>query len=170
MLLLLLSIIAVVLTVIVYEDFKSRTVHAFWFPILFALAFIYSIQWISSQEILYNILINFIFLFIQGILLVGYFALKHKQWINITETYLGWGDILFIVAVLPLFNTPLFILFYLSSLLLTIVFVLIYRFLGKHLVFIPLAGIQAMFLLMCLIYHQFVHSFLFSEMYLPLIL
>lgn len=162
--------IVVVLVAITLEDFRSRSVHAFWFPVLFLLAFGYAIQFVSCEQVLEQGLISFLFLFLQGFLLVSYFILKHKRWIDITQMYLGWGDVLFILASIPLFSSFMFVLFYLGSLLLTIVFVVFYRWTGKEMTFIPLAGIQSICLCAAIGYHQFIQSILFNELYLPLML
>jgi len=162
--------IGVVLIAVTIEDFKSRLVQAFWFPALFLLAFGYAVQFESSEEVFEQVLISFLFLFVQGFLLVSYFVIKHKRWIDITQLYLGWGDILFVLASLPLFHSFTFILFYLGSLLLTIVFVMLYRLTGKKIIFIPLAGIQSLCLLGALFYHQCIQLILFNEPYLPLML
>jgi hypothetical protein len=167
--LLLFSALVIVLMAVAIEDFKSRAVHVVWFPALFLLAIAYALQFINATALLDYLLISFVFLALQGLLLMSYFILKHKQWIDITQSYLGWGDILFIAAVLPLFNPLVFVLFYLGSLLVTIVFVLIYRWVVEKMVFIPLAGLQSICLLAIVFYHQFIHSVLFNEPELSLL-
>ncbi|MBC7487993.1 MAG: hypothetical protein H7282_14725 [Cytophagaceae bacterium] len=155
--------IVFVLIAVTVEDFRSRLVHAFWFPALFLLAFGYAIQFESSAQVIEQVLISFSFLIIQGFLLIIYFIIKHKRWINITQSYLGWGDILFIIASIPLFSSFVFVLFYLCSLLLTILWVVLYRLTGKQMVLIPLAGIQSICLLGAIFYHQYMQLILFND-------
>ena len=165
---LLLLMIAIVLLTMAFEDFKNRTVHAVLFPVLFLLSFVYAFYHLDGYAILKNIGISFCFLALQGILLVLYFVIKHKQWINITDGYLGWGDVLFMLAILPFFSPLTYVLFYLSSLTVTIIFVLMYKIVVKEMKFIPLAGIQALCLLIVLHYHQFVSPVLLEERIFPL--
>jgi hypothetical protein len=154
---------ALLLIIIAYEDFKNRTVHVFLFPVLLIVAIGYAYCWLSGVEVLKNTLINACFLVVQGLLLVFYFVIKHKKWINITEAYIGWGDILFVIVTTPLFTPIAYVFFYLSSLIMTIFFVTIYKVARQKMKFIPLAGVQALWLLILLYYHQFVSPVLFDE-------
>ncbi|MDB5274735.1 MAG: type leader peptidase [Chitinophagaceae bacterium] len=155
------------LLAIAFEDFKSRTVHAILFPIVFALSVLYAFYHLDGYSIVENITFSFGFLLLQGILLVLYFVIKQKRWINITNGYLGWGDILFMLAILPFFSPTAYVLFYLVSLIVTMLFVVVYRIVFKKMVFIPLAGIQALCLVIVLYYHQIVSPVLF-DYFLPL--
>jgi hypothetical protein len=125
--------------------------------------FLYACLFIGLDQLIKNTLYNLSFLFLQGVLLVSYFVVKHRGWVNITDQYLGWGDVLFLLAMLPIFSLPVFILFYLSSLIITVLFVVMLQLVYKRILFIPLAGIQSLCLVAALFYHQFVTPFCFSE-------
>lgn len=68
------------------------------------------------------------------------------------DTYLGLGDILFLVVVCAVFSPVNFIMFYLCSMILTLVGVLLYNsFSGKPTKDIPLAGSMAAMLFVLVI-------------------
>jgi hypothetical protein len=98
-----------------------------------------------------------------------YFILKHKKWINMTDQYIGWGDVLFMLAIVPLFSPLSYMLFYVTSLLMTIILVLIAQLIHKRMTFIPLAGIQACCLIVLLLWHQCVAGILWTEDFLVFI-
>ena len=151
------------LVFIVIEDFKIRRVRIAWFGFVFLFASTYAYYFIGLEKLLLYSVINLGFLSIQALLLVGYFILKHKRWINLTESYIGWGDVLFMLVIVSLFSPLSFILYYLSSLILALCIVLIYSLKGKALTQIPLAGIQALYLTALLCWNQFYKVVLFID-------
>jgi hypothetical protein len=135
-------IIAACLVLLVYQDFKDRLVDWYIFPILFMSGITYDFQF-SHQFNVIPLLIGIQFLGIQLLSITAYFSLKHKRLTGIIDTQIGLGDILCWFSLLPYFSVVNFIVFYISSLLLSI---LIYTlFLTKET--IPLAGIQSLFFL-----------------------
>ena len=157
--------VVVLLVIISWEDFVGRTVHAILFPLVLLLSVAYSYQSLSVYEILYNVLVSGCFLIVQALALLIYFIVKHKRWVNLTNEYLGWGDVLFLLSILPFFSPIAYLIFYLASLILTIILVLLYRAISKNgLKFIPLAGIQSLMLIVVLTYHQFVCPILYSDL------
>jgi hypothetical protein len=163
--LLLFFAVVIILGVVSWEDFVGRAVHAILFPLVLILSIGYSYQSLSIDEILFNVFISGCFLFVQAFALITYFMIKHKRWVNITNDYLGWGDVLFLLAILPFFSPVAYLIFYLASLILTIIIVLLYRSICKNeLKYIPLAGIQSVILIVVLTYHQFVYPILYSDL------
>ena len=150
------------LFIIAWEDFKHRAVHVIWYPMLFCALTLYVYFVVGLANWYLNVGLNLLFLAIQGGLLVLYFVLKHKKWVNITEHYIGWGDVFFLISVVALFTPLMYVLFYLTSLLAVVFVVLMYRLLVKDIKFIPLAGLQAVWLSLGLIYQQFISGFLFT--------
>jgi hypothetical protein len=157
--------IVIILGIVSWEDFVGRAVHAILFPLVLILSIGYSYQRLSMDEILFNVLVSGCFLLVQASALLFYFMIKHKRWVNITNDYLGWGDVLFLIVILPFFSPAAYLLFYLISLMSTIILVLLYRAISKNeLKFIPLAGIQSVMLVVVLAYHQFVNPVLYSDL------
>lgn len=138
------------LVMLFYQDMRYRAVYWVIFPVLFLLLGLPALKQYPKSDIITRGLINLAFLFLQLLLLSSYFSLKHKKWINITSSYLGWGDILFLLAI-TFFLSPLnYILFYTLSLLAVLCFSpLFYAGLDKSST-IPLAGLQAMLFAGCL--------------------
>lgn len=72
--------------------------------------------------------------------------------LNIVDTYLGLGDVLFLIVICTVFSPVNFILFYLLSMIVTLTGVLIYNVVStKKTNDIPLAGAMAGMLLILLI-------------------
>ncbi|PTQ92456.1 hypothetical protein C8P68_11256 [Mucilaginibacter yixingensis] len=135
------------LLLIFKQDVKDRMVWVWAFPLLAV-----ALAWLNYREQhIYDfrqLAVNLIFLFVQLGLVSLYFSIKNKTWTNITSELLGWGDILFLCALafyLPVVN---FIVFYLSSLLLILLYWVLRKPNNRH---IPLAGLQALLfaLLLC---------------------
>lgn len=93
-----------------------------------------------------------LFLLPQFLLLTFYFCLKQRRWVNITDGLLGWGDVLLLASIGFYLSLPVFVLFYLSSLVLVVLAWFIWQSLVKnkdrH---IPLAGMQALLLAILLV-------------------
>ena len=127
---------------IIYEDFRYRAIHWIWVALLtcFIISF-YPLQWSFIGT-------NLFFIAVQIIFLSLYFSLKHGEWINITQSYLGIGDIVFFIPLCFLFSPVHLILFFIGSLLLSLLGSSLYPiFSGKKLATIPLAGCMALVLI-----------------------
>ena len=133
----------ITLLIIAYQDFKSREVHWFLFPLLLILA-LFKIWYLDQFKELFSFLLNVIMVLLQLLLLSLYFSIKERKLINIADSYLGWGDILFLFNLCFLLSPVNFILFYLVSLLVTITSYLIYNAFVNSSKPIPLAGLQAL--------------------------
>jgi len=151
----------IALSALALEDFKHRTVRVFWFPIVLMLAICYAVYEIGFNALYMNTGVILLFLGVQTFFLLAYFIIKHRKWVDLTDQHIGWGDVLFLLVVVPLFSPFVYILFYVFSLLCTILFVLGYQLLRNRMTFIPLAGIQAVCLICLLCVHQLKHAFLF---------
>ncbi len=95
---------------------------------------------------------NMMFLFVLLVMLYFYFTVRDKSFKMPLKERLGIGDIVFFIAVTPLFYLKDFMLFFITGMLMSIL---------QHLVFqrfmrtktIPLAGFLANYLLLILIIH-----------------
>lgn len=142
-------LILIILLTIFIQDIISRSVYWIVFPLLIVLFVLLRIKNQSISEILQSILINCGFLLFNLVLVSLYFSLKKATWINITKKLLGWGDILFLTAIIFYLSTLNFIFFYLISLVFVLFFWLIWQLVvNKNNAHIPLAGMQAL-MLMC---------------------
>lgn len=149
----------IILLIIIYQDLTSRMVYFFCFPLLAGLFFVMQVKVLSIEEISKNILVTSGFLSFQFLVLAGYFYIKKKDFTSIKDS-IGLGDILFLISLCFLFSPFNYILFYISSLCATLIFVLVFRLIVKSDVrTIPLAGIQAIFLTIVLCIQYFSAAF-----------
>lgn len=137
-------ILYAILIIVIIQDFKTRTI-VWWSPILLLLIGIVIHYKHCSEFNIHYILINLTFFLIQLLGLTLYFSWKKKKWINITKEYFGLGDVLFLIPLCLLFTPINLIIFFVVSLIITLISSFIYLFINKkNLNFtIPFAGIIA---------------------------
>lgn len=137
-----------ILSVITLQDFKSRSISWVLIPLLFVSTFIKGMEVEESEIIQSAILSNSIFIIFQLAVLIIYFSIKTKRVNWVVDQYIGWGDILFLLAISPVFCFGNFILFTVVSLMGTLLFYFGLTLFKKNAnPQIPLAGIQSMFLM-----------------------
>ncbi len=143
-------LIVACLAMIFWEDLRSRMVHWFWFPLLVTgFVVLRFFQGESLRAMTSSISVSMGFIAVQLLLVSLYFSFKSKRWINITDGMLGWGDVLLLVSLAFYFALPALVAFYISSLLIILVGWLIYQRIWQHPAkLIPLAGLQAIALLL----------------------
>jgi len=145
--------ILTVLGALAIQDFKSQSVYWFWFPFL-AVAFA-GMHWVRFHQLAdywQPVTFNLLFVSLQLVVLTIYFSLKNGRVVNITHQLLGWGDILFFLAVAFYLSVLNFVFFYVASLIVVLFCWLLWRLISvKEGHNIPLAGFQSILLIMFLI-------------------
>jgi len=137
---------------ICYQDMRYRAVYWICFPVLAALLFVLKQQEMQWKEALIETGYGIVFFGTQLVLLWIYFSLKNRKLTDITSGYLGLGDILFLMAITFYLSPVNYILFYIGSLIVVLIYTLGQRiFLKKEEPEIPLAGLQALLLGLVLI-------------------
>ena len=129
---------------IIVDDFRHRTVSLLWLLALLVISLL--IQFTSSMaglDIAKNAFINFGILILNYWLITLYFSIRKKRLLNLTNGYLGSGDIVFLLAISTLFSPFNFVCFLLASFLFALLSWIILQRKNKT---IPLAGLQAVFL------------------------
>lgn len=137
------TLLIVSLLFVLYNDIKSRTVHVFLLALLFSLALL--INHFSRELNVYDMLYNMGFVILNIVGLTVYFSLKTQSYTNPIDTSIGLGDIVFFMAITPLFNLKTYVLFFIIGLifsLLTHGIILLFKKVKN----IPLAGYLALFL------------------------
>lgn len=140
------------LLVVVYEDFKDRTIHIF-LPFLLFICLV--VKYYTSANVanyIQTIGVNIVFLIMQILLAMLFFAVKEKKMVNIFESHLGAGDILFLLSLSPAFSTINFIIFYTISLAIIAVLYFVagsIKWVNRNHQ-IPLAGLQAILFILVL--------------------
>lgn len=132
----------VVLILVFFQDFKNRTIHV-GLPIAVFLLSVF-INYISSDLKLDVIAYNIAFISINIIGLVLYFSFKNKKFINPIDRFIGLGDIVFFLAITPLFNLKVFMIFFIFGLLFSLLIHMVFVFF-KQKKTIPLAGYFSLF-------------------------
>lgn len=137
-----------ILLFVLYYDVKHRLIHIIWPILIFSLTAI--INYFSVNLTLNDVIYNMGFVCINILGLTMYFSLKSKGFINPIDTSIGLGDVVFFLAITPLFNFKSYILFFISGLVFSLLaHVITLRF--KKVKTIPLAGYLSLFLAMSLI-------------------
>jgi len=132
----------------VYQDIKDRTIHVLWFVVIFIATGLINYEltndWIDSVYALLFLIVNISVLFL-------YTSVKNKRIINIFQSHLGLGDVLFFIAIIPLFSVRNFILFFITGMIVSMILHLLFNTFQKQLT-IPLAGYLSLFLISILSY------------------
>lgn len=134
-----------------FQDFKQREISWFLIPIAFV-GFFYAAMYNNAFEVvLKDVVFNLIFIIVQIILLTIYMSVKNKKLVNIVNTYIGIGDILFFAVIAAAFSPFNFIIFYLASTILTLLGFVLISMVKKSAKEIPLAGSMASVMLILMI-------------------
>ncbi|MEP6931842.1 MAG: prepilin peptidase [Flavobacterium sp.] len=130
-----------------FQDWKYRRIHV----VLPFVIFLFSLYLIYLKSPSFkNILLNTVFFLITLSILVLYMSIKNKQFLNPFTHYFGLGDLLFYIAVTPLFILPNFILFFILSMIFALVLQIVFKKVITENT-VPLAGFSALFLFIVLI-------------------
>jgi hypothetical protein len=150
-----LIIVIALLAGITYEDFKYRSVKVYLFPALLIGLILYGIN--VRNLLLTDILVNFIMNISYIIILLSisflYLIIVKKQKIKTLSHYVGFGDILFWIAISVWFEPVYFIIF--NTISFTVAFCahfILNRFVSyNRFQTIPLAGMQSFCFLIVLV-------------------
>lgn len=151
------GILFVLFLVVFYQDLKMRAVHWVLFPFVFGISIFYSLD----EFQFYNLGANVLFLVLLLGSLTVYLSLRNGTLVNITKGFFSWGDILFLLAIVPLFNFTSFMLFFTVGTLLTLVVHLLARLIVHQQETIPFAGYMALFTGLYLLFQSLFDPFIF---------
>lgn len=133
---------SLILLVITYQDLKERSIHWITIPLLFV-----SLLWwkdFTGYSIIETAK-NLLFIIAIMVFLTAYISVKHRSFQNITKSYFGWGDILFLLAITPAFTNQAFMLFFIVGTIIVLIISLIMMKLNPSFKVIPYAGLFALF-------------------------
>lgn len=153
------------LAFICYQDLVYRAVYWWCFPLLAILMFMLKYLFSGLEETLTHAGYGLGFLIIQLFMLWAYFSVKSKRAVNLTGDYLGWGDILFLAAITFYLSPGNYIVFYVISLILVLVYTLTITLVNaeKNNPHIPLAGLQAALLVVIMLIDDNAPKFMLYE-------
>ena len=128
-------VLLILLGITLFQDVKYRGVHWSVFPMLLICAALYRVGQIDWLHVGYNLL----FLIVLMSSLTLYLSLKQGTLINITRGFFSWGDILFLLAIIPLFDLRSYMMLFVFGTIATLVLhLIVLLFKRQHTV--PYAG------------------------------
>lgn len=148
------------LLVLFFQDFRMRAIH--WSPliILFFTILAEAFHAQGFSEVAGMVLRNTFFLMIQGIVLVLYYLVKGRSVKSIINVSIGSGDILLFLITTFCFSMVNFVIFYILSLILSLVLWLTVTMLFSPTEkSVPLAGLTSATLVLIFVFDRFSFSF-----------
>lgn len=106
-----------ILLIVLYQDIRFRGVHWIFFPLLMFGSFFVRI----NDLILIEYGMSLVYLISILFLLTIYLTVKNGQFTNFLKGYFSLGDVLFLLAVIPLFSFTQYVFFFIFSTLFTLV-------------------------------------------------
>lgn len=142
------STLTLVLLFVIIQDLKNRSIHIVLPILIFGIAVV--INYLSVDLNYKDIAYNSAFILVNILGIVIYFSIKNKALINPIDTALGMGDVVFFIAITPLFSFRTYILFFIAGLIFSLIAHGVYTLFEKTKT-IPLAGYLALFLILNLL-------------------
>lgn len=156
------------LAVIAFQDYFSRSISIVLIVVLSLLSIA---KGIMENNILYFssiVAINFLILILVISLLLVYYIIRTGKLTWIFDRYIGWGDIIFFVALSFMFSPLNFIVFFTSALIISLMSAIVINLTGNKQP-VPLAGIMATVLIPVILFSSLGNINCYSDNYLILL-
>ena len=138
----------IILVFILYQDLRFQAVSWIFFLLGFIFTIILSVKENFFSDLLFNISISTLFILFQLCIIYLFSWFKYKKRVNIFKSVFGLGDLLFLVMVMPLFSSLNFVVFFIASVVFSLLVYIVISWLKIYKKQrIPLAGLQSLFLL-----------------------
>ena len=124
------------------QDLKLKAVYWFVFPVILGFSLWYSWKHLSWEQLAWNV--GILVILMGGLTL--YLTFKNRRLINPFKGFFAWGDILFLLAVTPLFNTQTFLFYFITGTVFVLLVHGVLTLLKKTDREIPFAGYMAFYL------------------------
>ncbi len=144
--------IIIFLLVIFLQDIKFRAINVLLLVAVFLLSY-FLVQEIHSHTLTVTIK-NTLFFLTTFLLLTVYMFIKNGKFENPFNSYFGLGDFLFYISVTPLFMLKEYVVFFIISMLFSIILQSLFKKQIKK-ESIPLAGFSSVLLIMILLFAEF---------------
>lgn len=134
------------LLVISYEDFSYRAIRIIFFPLLCGALIVKKLVTGSWTIFFTELTFNLIYLSVLFFLSFMYLRLKYKAQLAHALSYIGMGDILFLLSLACWFEPISFFVFVVGSLIFSLIFHFIFLYCSKSYqqkLTVPLAGFQS---------------------------
>jgi hypothetical protein len=126
-----------------FQDWKFRAVHWILFPLIALDACLIFFMQQGDWKVTG---LNLTFVFIVISVLFIYVSVREQKWTNIFKAHFGIGDVLFLIAIIPLFGNTNYILFFISGMVISMLLHFGISLIKKSET-IPLAGYLAVYLI-----------------------
>ncbi|MFI5203881.1 MAG: prepilin peptidase [Flavobacteriales bacterium] len=137
--------IVVLLTIITWQDFTTREISVLLFPAVTILLIYHAMKYADVEQLFLNFSFNIGFLTAQLFMLFYYLRLRYGKNPGMFSNYFGWGDVLLLASVCMLFSLYGFMLFIITSSLVSLVVALAYGWMKKKkMQQIPFAAVAAL--------------------------
>lgn len=103
--------------VMILSDFRSRKIALWSLLLFFALCLPISIHLYGGDAVVNHIVLNILLLAYLGAGILLYLWIRHRRFTNPFRRHLGSGDLLFVLALVPLFDLKEFLIFLLASMI-----------------------------------------------------
>lgn len=149
-------LLIIVFAIVLYQDFKTRLVYWFLYPIIGVLAFAIQLYNVPSEIAFFNLGVNL--LFVSLILGVSFLYTRFRN-LNFKNT-IGIGDVLFFIFISGTFSIVSFFVLFVFALLFSLILHFVLRN-KKEYKTVPLAGYMSLFFGVV-----YASSFLFNSTFL----
>ncbi len=136
----LILVILVPLTKLMIDDFRRREVTLAWLIALAVITFGMSLISNGLREMLARSGQNLLLIGYLGIGLVIWTWIRSRKLINPVNVYIGLGDVLFFLSLMPLFQLERFALLLVTCMIFSLIWWQVVRFVKKYSADIPLVA------------------------------
>ena len=160
-------LLLVILLLIFYQDLRFQAVSWIFFLFVLLINSFLAVKSLPLSDILFSVVIIILFIFFQFTIIYLFSWVKFKKRINIFNSVFGLGDLLFLLMITPIFSPLNFILFFIASLIFTLlIFAILKGFNLLKAKKIPLAGLQSLFLFLLILSQIFIKFSLYNDYYI----
>jgi len=136
-------LLILILLIIFIQDLKMRAVYCFLFPILLGGSIWYNIQNISMQSLTWNLA----FIVFALSMLTVYISVKQRKLTAIWNGFFSIGDILFLIAIIPLLPFHTYLMYFTIGTICSLIFHAIAMLFFRDNKTVPFAGYMALVLI-----------------------
>ncbi|GAA4272067.1 hypothetical protein U6A24_11210 [Aquimarina gracilis] len=141
-----------------YQDIKYRHIHIALPILVFVVAIYINIERFELYEVLKSIG----FIAINFAAITAYFSFKTSKLQNPFKDYIGIGDLVFLIAVTPMFSFRNFMLFFISGMIVSLLLYVLFQKQSTNKT-IPLAGYLSLYIILIMIPNLFLTNNLFYD-------
>ncbi len=148
-----------VFVLVIYQDLKMRLVHIVLPLLIFILGMV--LNWDTSFSMEWTW--SFLFLVLNFLIITFYFSTKKRKYVNPFDTLIGWGDVLFLIAMVPFFSFRGYIQYFVMGMIFSLLLFLVMKSFFPKYGTIPLAGFLSIFFIGTRIIERITSQNFFAE-------